>query len=973
MITQHATRNTQHATRNTQHATRNTQHATRNTQLSYKQLFCYLSLAALIATAGPEIATAQQSDDSLEEITVTGSRIARKDLIAASPVNIITAEDLEISGVNSVATILNELPSAGIPGSVDTATNFRTTTTGINTIDLRNLRREDEGGGRTLVLVNGRRHIGGSNGSSVVDVSMIPAALVERVEIVTGGASAVYGSEAIAGVVNFIYKDDYEGLTLDARYGGSELGGATEKDISLLAGRNFAEGQGNATFYLGYSDRGILRSSQRKLSANDANNSSFGPKGNFFVPGTGFITEDDSTGRWDKPLVLAEDGFDRNAVRLIRVPNERIQFNGHLKYEFNRHMEIFNETSYNRLTSYSQLEPSIVGEFISVGNSIANIRVPIDNPFIPAELRTAVLAGNPNATEFQMRRRFVEIGPRTSDIQRQTFRTVLGAKGDINDDWSYEAYYQYGLLTQDQTNGGVFNTLNFYNSLRVEDDGSGGRRCVDAFARDLGCVPINVFGAGSIAGAALDWVKVDNQLTLRMTQQVAALTIAGSLMDLPAGELGVAFGGEWREEESRFNSDSLAQSGLTSGNTTPNTIGKYDVKEVFAEAVVPLFADVPFGDYIGLEAAVRYADYSTVGGSMAYKGALDWRPFADLRLRGGYSTAVKAPSIGDLFDPGSETFRSFVDPCAFGGKGGPSATGVAADVYEAQSAQVQANCATIPGTATLDPFANNIRSAGGLAAGNPDLQEETSRTWTAGFVYSPGFVPGLNVTVDYYNIEVNDAISTFDAQTTVDQCVRQPDFPNNPFCMLIERAGPGEDVPGLINRVNALAINVADFKASGIDFALDYSFGLIGGEMKVNVNGTHSMANDYIPFAGGNTVSDQGEIGLPDWKVNTTLIYNIDRWRFGWSTRFIDAVNVENDSVNAFGTVSRYFYNDLQVRYFIDQESKYQVFAGIDNVFDQKPPELGQGIPRDVTGTNTAADVYDPIRRYFYGGFKVSL
>ena len=231
---------------------------------------------------------------TIEEVTVTGSRIKRKDLITSSPVNIITTEAIELSGVDNIATIINELPSAGIPGSVDTATNFRTTTTGVNTIDLRNLRRPDEGGGRTLVLVNGRRHIGGSNGSSTVDLSMIPTALVERIEVVTGGASAVYGSEAIGGVVNFIFKDDYEGATIEGRYGSSQPGGATEKDISMLAGRNFANDKGNATFYLGYSDRGILRSAQRELSASDANNSSFGPKGNFFVPGTGLITQDDS-------------------------------------------------------------------------------------------------------------------------------------------------------------------------------------------------------------------------------------------------------------------------------------------------------------------------------------------------------------------------------------------------------------------------------------------------------------------------------------------------------------------------------------------------------------------------------------------------------------------------------------------------------------------------------------------------------
>jgi len=929
------------------------------------------SAATILALMTPTGVMAQDAnvdgkEAEFEEVVVTGSRIARKDLVATSPVNIISTEAIELTGANNVATFLNELPSAGVPGSVDTATNFRTTTTGLNTIDLRNL-----GSQRTLVLVNGRRHVGGSAGSPTVDVSMIPTALVERVEVVTGGASAVYGSEAMSGVVNFIYKDDFEGVELNGRYGTSDHGGATEKDISALLGYNFADDKGNATFYLGYSDRGILRSNQRELSANDENNSSFGPKGNFFVPGTGFITLNETTGVWDKPLVLAEDGFNRNAVRIIRVPTERIQFNANIDYKINDNITVFNETSYGRLTSDSQLEPSIVGEFISVGNSVANIRIPIDNAFVPAELRAAVLAGNPDATEFQMRRRFVEIGPRSSDVQRQSYRTVFGLKGSLNDALDYEAYYQYGLVTQDQTNGGVFNTLNFFNALRTEDDGNGGVQCADSFARDLGCVPINVFGAGSITQEMLDWVGVDSQLTSRMTQQVAGATISGNLLEMPAGDLGVAVGFEWRKEESRFNSDSLAQSGLTSGNTTPNTVGEYNVKEAYAEAIVPLLADAPLVEYLGLELAARYADYSTIGGNWAYKVALDWRPMDDLRVRGGYSRAVRAPNIGELFNPGSETFRSFVDPCALGGVGGASATGNPSDVYQAQSSTVIANCATIAGTATLDPFANNIRSAGGLSAGNPDLQEETAKTWTAGFVYTPEQIPGLNITVDYFNIKIEDAINAFGAQTTVDQCVRQPNFPNNPFCSLITRDGVGADVPGLITRINAQAINVAEFAATGVDFAVDYVFALGDGDLNINVNGTRSISNDFIPFVGGEIVDSQGEVGVPDWKVNATLVYNIDQWRFGWSTRFIDKVNVENDSVDAFGTISSYFYNDFQVRYSVGDEGQYQIFAGVDNIFDKEPPLLGQGIPGGVTGTNTAADVYDAIRRYFYAGFKV--
>lgn len=902
---------------------------------------------------------AADEDILLEEITVTGSRIKRKDLIATSPVNIITTEAIELTGNTHVATFLNELPSAGVPGSVDTSTNFRVATTGLNTIDLRNL-----GSERTLVLVNGRRHVGGAAGSPTVDLSMIPAALVSRVEVVTGGASAVYGSEAMAGVINFIMKDDFEGVELNARLGTSEIGGASETDISFLAGSNFADDRGNAVVYFGYSDRGVLRSSDRELSAHDATNSSFGPKGNFFDPDFNIsITQDDNTGLFDKPFNNAEDGFDRNAVRLIRVPTERLQFNANLNYKINDHMTFFSESSFNRLTASSQLEPTIVGEFISVG-SIPNLRVPIDNPFVPTELRDAVLAATPGAQEIVMFRRFTEIGPRTSDVQRQTFRTMFGLEGDLNDNWDYELYYQYGVNTQDQTNGGVFNTQNFLNGLIVESDGAGGFQCQDSLARDLGCVPINVFGEGTITGAALDFVQVDSQLTTRMVQQVGGVTLTGTLFELPAGDLGVAIGGEWRKEQSAFNSDSLAASGLTSGNSIPNTKGEFDVYEIFAEAVIPILEDAPFAKYLGLEVAARQANYSTIGSNWAYKISGDWRPTDDLRVRGGYSTAVRAPNIGELFDPGSETFRNFTDPCAFGGMGGASADGNT--VYDVQSATVQANCATL-GTALLDPAGINIRSAGGLAAGNPDLNEEKANTWTVGAVYTPNFIPGLNITVDFYDIEITDAISSFTAQTTADQCVRQPDFPNNPFCDLIERGGAN----GLVLRIDALAINAAILRTNGIDFAIDYTTDLGEGVLSANINGTRTMEYEFIPFEGGDVIDDLNEIGVPKLKVSATLTYDIGKFRFGWSGRYIDSVNIDNDNPSSGpGTVGAYFYNDIQVRYTLDDNGQYEVFAGIDNLFDKEPPFLGQGVPGDVTGTNTAADIYDAIRRFGYVGIK---
>ncbi|TMM46809.1 TonB-dependent receptor plug domain-containing protein [Colwellia ponticola] len=915
--------------------------------------------AAATASISTSAFAAEEGAEGVEKIQVTGSRIKRTEMEATSPIVTISETVIEITGANNVATFINELPAAGVPGTADTSSNFRTSTTGLSTVDLRNL-----GSNRTLILVNGRRHIGGSAGSSTVDVSMIPVDLVKRVEVVTGGASAIYGSEAIAGVINFIMKDDFEGIELNTRVGASDAGGGGEQDFSITLGGNFDGDKGNAIVYVGYSDRGILKSSDRKISANDAANSTYGAKGNFAIGG-GIITQDDDTGLWDKAFVRSEDGFDRNAQRIIRVPTDRVQFNANFTYDLNDNFNFFSETAYNQLSSYSQSEPTVVGENISVGNSIANIRVPLDNHFTPAELRAAALAADPTATELTMYRRFVELGPRSSDVDRKVFRTAFGVEGAISDEWDYSTYYQYGSFSQAQTNGGVFNTLNFYNSLQTELDVDGNVQCADDFSRDLGCVPVNVFGAGAVSGDALDWVSVDSQLTSTMEQHVFGALVSGVVAELPAGELGMALGYEYRKEESQFNSDALAQSGLTSGNTTPNTVGEFDVSEMFVEVVVPVLSDLPFAKYLGLELAARYSDYSTIGGASSYKVALDWSPSDDLKVRGGVSTAVRAPNIDELFNPGSETFRSFTDPCALGGQGGNSSSPEGGS-YEPQSATVQANCAQIAGSATLDPIATGILSAGGLDAGNPNLKEEKSTSTTAGFVYSPSQVEGLNFTVDYYKITIEDAISTFDAQTTIDQCVRQPDYPNNPFCDLIER----DPTTGLVLRMNALAINAADYEVSGVDFTADYLFELPAGELRLNLLGTYSLTNDYVPFVGGEVVDSQGEIGVPDLKANLSATYTIDDVLLSYTLRYIDGVNVENDQVETFGTISSYTYHNLHARYNFGDH--YQLYVGIDNLFDKTPPLLGQGVPGDVTGTNTAADVYDVMGRYYYAGLKIN-
>jgi outer membrane receptor protein involved in Fe transport len=932
------------------------------------KLACAFGLASS-AIIAPNAVFAQESESEavVEKIQVTGSRIARTDLVATSPVNVFDEENLEVSGFNDLASFLNELPSMGVPGAVDTNTNFSLFSAGVNTVNLRNL-----GSNRTLVLVNGRRHIGANARTQSVDTGMIPYNMVERVEVVTGGASAVYGSEAMAGVINFILKDDYEGAEVNARYGDSTEGGGAERDINFTIGSAFAEDKGHALVYGGYSKTDAIRATDRDISAADVVNSSFGAKGSFEVPGLGFITQDDTTGLWDKPFVNAEDGFNRNARRMVRIPTDRVQFNANLSYQVNEHVRVFSESAYADVSSSTSLEPTIMGQFISVGN-IPNVTVPLSNAFFPTELRDSIIAANAGNADFDpdnydvtFRRRSAEVQNRSLDAQRRTFRTVIGVDGYINDYWNYEAYFQWGSVSRDQVNSGVIQTLNFINALDTETLADGTIQCADPLFRSLGCVPVNIFGEGAMTGEALDFVTVNPQTTSRSEQQVFGISFDGILFELPAGDVGVAFGYEQRMERAQFNSDALAQSGLTTGNTVPNVKGDYDVSEYFIETRIPLLADLPLAEYLGLEFAYRMSDYSTIGTADAYTVALDWQPIEDLKVRSSYSTAVRAPWIIELFDPGTETFRSFVDPCALGGAGGPSASGQPNDVYTEQSSTVQTNCATIPGTATLDPFAQNIRSAGGIAAGNPDLKEEEGETFAIGFVYSPSQIENLNFTIDYWDIQIDDAINSFTAQTTVDQCVRQASFPNNPFCSLIQR----DPNTGLVLRINAQDINVASASTSGVDFSADYTLDIGPGQLNTRLVGTYVKEDEFTPFDGGEVVDSLGEIGSPEWKANLNLTYTWEDLTVAWSTRFIDGVNIENDQLD-FGSIGSYAYHDLQARYAL-ADGQYEVFIGVDNLFDKEPPILGQGIPGDVTGTNTAADVYDAIRTYWYIGIEAS-
>lgn len=919
-----------------------------------------LASAALVAlavplTALPALAQEGTQGGGIEEIVVTGSRIQRSNLTAPTPVQVIDAATIQLKGSTNAAELINELPAAGVPGVSTTNSNFLVSATGLNLVDLRNLGTE-----RTLVLVNGRRHVGGIEGSTSVDLNSIPSDFIERVEVVTGGASAVYGSEAIAGVVNIILKRDFQGASFSAQTGVTGEGDGENYNASATFGSNFAEDRGNIIVNFTYDKTNEVESKDRSISEVDAFSSadgvisrpalsSYGPGGRFIIPGVGNRNPDGT------PFATAVNGYNRNQDRLIAVPIERYLLSTITRYDLVEDVSFFFEGTYARTETSSRSEPIAFGDntTIGVGIDAPVLSIPVTNPFIPAGLRSLIPAGT---DEILFARRFNEIGPRESEITRQTFRFATGFEGELANGWNWQTYYQFGKVTQDQISTGVFNVVRMQEALNAEVGPGGALQCSDALARAQGCVPLNVFGAGTATGPGLDYVTANSTFDSTIQQQTAGAFLSGDVVELPAGALGAAVGLEWRKEESEFRPDALSIAGISSGNQSAFTAGEYDVWEAYAETVIPILAGLPFVESLSVEGAIRYADYSTIGNVWAYKAGAEYQPVPDVRLRGVWSRAVRAPNIGELFTPPRQTFVSVNDPCA----------GVTAGATDT----VSANCLATPGIAQavaaggFNPTQLDLSSIPGFNSGNSTLQEEKADTLTLGVVFTPSFIPGLALTVDYFDIDIKDAIQGFGTQTTVDQCVQQTAYPDNIFCNLIRR----DPSTGLIVEINSQQENVATQTAKGVDVELDYRFDLADGSLNLNLIGTYLIENENVPFEGADPVESAGSVGLSKYRFNLRTTYDQGPLTFSWLLRYIGAANIDNESEFPSNRIGSHIYNDIQARYRVAEG--YTVFAGIDNLLNEKPPLIASPFDANVTGTETAADVYDPVGRFFYVGVR---
>ena len=1027
------------------------------------------------ASQQPVVATDKVAQaDADDAIVVTGSRIARPDLEAPSPVTTVTAEQFDLTGTVTVESLLNELPQI-IPGNTRVSNNQGGED--FSTLDLRGL-----GPQRTLILVDGER-VPASSTTGVVDIGTIPAGLIERVDVVTGGASAVYGSDAMAGVINFILKDNYQGLEVQSQYGISDHGDGGEFNVQGLLGGNFGDDRGNLTFFASYFTRDKVGQGDRDVTRNagvlyyDYNISRYivadyltptgpgqvlaGPGGSG-TPPQGSISNNPANPFGGpllnvlgstrlSPLTGVSPTFvgantDCNPLTAgVNVTTGNLSFNdaGQLSPSATGGLctfadratgsSRFNFNPLNYLvTPYNRWNMAVTGRY-DINDSIrlkvlanytdstqqvnlaptpaTGIDVPANSPYIRLGIpgnapcgigvschpdllaalnargtytgdltggsftsldgfRTAVPASgitalssclrnsdgsvrNNNCTfvsgasaPFTMARRFSETGPRVGDYNSKTATLRGTLSGPLAHGFNWDATASYGRTFAVASLAGNINQTALKDGLNGCPLGS-----------LPNCVPVDIFGAGTVTGAQLSFVRVDTKETRKFTQARVAANITGNLFELPAGPVGIAIGAEVRTDRGDIIVDDAQRTGNIYGfNATQDQHGKVNTKEVYGEVRVPILADKPFFHELSVEAGARYSDYSSVGGLFNYKLGAQWAPVAWLKFRGIYNKAARAPSIVELFQNGDQGFPGYTDPC---------------NQTSRRTAAILAICQAQAPAVNFTGFLQNNTQVQAFAFGNPNLKEETAKTYTFGAVLTPNLGLGrFSATIDYYNIKIADIIAAQGAGFYIANCSAQG-FGSDACNRIVRNAQTGQ-----IDAINTSIANGGTYKTSGVDAQINFAvpFADVGlhipGRLRLNENISYLRKLDFgvtaVPNASGYNFGGIGGT-YPKWKSTLTTAYDSDsftaqlRWNYNSST--VDYFGAAND-----GRLPALSYFDLSLRKKIG--SNFEITAIVDNIFNAK---YGKTVNGDQGGVETA--YYSPIilGRYFTISAKVKL
>jgi outer membrane receptor protein involved in Fe transport len=991
-------------------------------------MICGAALVGLSATQA-----AAQGDSEVAEIVVTGSRIPQPNLTSISPIQTVGAEEVALGGRPVTSDFINQLPqvSQNQGTSLSSTSNPLSGPGGVATVDLRGL-----GQTRTLVLVDGRRlgigdpNTGNPNPSP--DLNQIPSQLVERVEVLTGGASATYGSDAVAGVVNFVMKRNFEGVQLDAQFGVyqhkqhnetvSRLFPATvtppsehawdgkSREFSLIFGTNSPDGRGNVTAYLTYHDQDPVVQGKRDYSACQVNVTAAGvascagsSNSNFFqradiggpaysVLGNAFVVRSTSpTAPQTSPPAL----FNSNAYSYLLQQSTRYTAGFLAQYEVNDHFTAYSDFGFMEDRTNVQIAPT--GLFQGSGNSPnGGFLVNCDNPFLSAQQAgtfctpAQVAAGE--SVDLNIGRRNIEGGGRQAFFEHQNFRAVIGGRGDITGSWKYDVYGSYYYTSLAQASRNYLSISGIANALQVVN-GPNGPVCVSGGS----CVPYNIFGTGTVTQAALDYLAVDGTSRGSTSERIIEGNVTGDLGDYgiksPWANDGVrvAFGFHHRRDHLDYNPDVAQLSGDLSGAGGASVVvdNSIRVAEGFAETRVPLVSDKSFVQDLTLDAGFRYSDYSTGIQAKTYKVGLQWAPTDDIRFRGSYQQAIRAPNLLELYTPQSVTNTSDVpeDPCAPTTDANGNVVAATATLAQCLRTGVTAAQYGDGGSTSRIPQCP-AGQCSVLNGGNVALTPEKAKTFSVGFTATPSFVPGLTASIDYYRIKITDAISFVPLDVSLQRCL---DTGNPTFCANIVRApnatifGTSVDAAGYINGAGA---NIASGVTSGVDLQANYVLPLdsVGwddvGRVSVNLNGAYVLKSDSTPLPGDDAYDCAGLFGptcagiIPKWR-HTLRVTWVSPWdvtaSIAW--RYVGEAKFERDTNEpSLGRGANDAFNHLlPSRSYVDLaalwkiSSTYALRVGVNNVFDQDPPLInstyaGTGLPNTYTN-------YDLLGRKLFVGF----
>jgi iron complex outermembrane receptor protein len=956
-----------------------------------------LVMGALTA-AGATPALAQEN---LGEIVVTGSRIRSANLESTTPVTQVTAADVVTQGVTRIEDLVNQLPQAFAAQNVTVANGA----TGTATLNLRGL-----GSPRTLVLVDGRRLPYGGVTNSAADINQIPTQMIERVDILTGGASAVYGSDAVAGVVNFIMKKDFEGVQVTSQYnfywhendftgaGDVKLRDTIEtlegvnpaqfalpddtvtdgegKEISLMVGVNSGDGRGNITAYATVFDSKSVLQRDRDYSACSLATAppteSFGCGGSATSAGGLFtdfanyyLTVD--TAESFRDFDFGADLYNFGPLNHYQRPERRYAIGAMGHYEFNEKADVYTQLMFNDYESVAQIAPS--------GNFFETSSVNCANPFLPVNsladmgCDAAAIANNDSVTMY-IGRRNVEGGGRQQSFANSTFRVIAGLRGAINEAWGYDVSAQYS------SGSGTAKTLNYFvtprlaNALNVVDV-AGVPTCQSVLdGSDLNCVPWNPFQPGGITQDQLNYLQASGLQIGRINQEIYNGVITGDLgvygikSPLASDGIQLVFGTEWRRDTLENEVDSLQTAGQLAGSGGPTIgiSGGTKVEELFVEARVPLAQDQAAAESLTFDTAYRYSDYGDGVQTDTYKAGLEWAPVQDVRLRGSYQRAVRAANIVELFTAqGFNLFDMTGDPC------GADARDPEASVAECEASGVPVGSVGAP---ALDSPAGQYNF---LQGGNTALTPEESDTISYGVVFTPRFAPGLAITVDYFDIEIDNTISTFGSINTLNACYVN----NDPAaCDRINRNPNGQLWVGTGHVIDT-NINIGSVSTKGWDLNATYTGLEMGrfGSLAFNLTGTlvDELITepgpgidpfDCVGFYSQNCSANSVGVPTPEWRhrFRTSWVtpWDLDlslTWRFmtkvegfGFTTDRIDYELPSQD------------YFDISANWAITE--KAAVTLGINNVMDDNPP-ISATVGTTGNG-NTYPQTYDALGRYVF-------